>query len=366
MNAKMKYKMRTIFVQATKIMLGSSMAMFLAMLLGLENGNSAGIVALLTLVTTKLETLRLSLYRIITYVCTVLVSILIFQSIDSIWVAYGVFIFIVVLCSEYVGWKATISVNAVIGTHFLTSQDFSVAFILNEFMLVLIGISTAIILNFFSRNSYDEDVLIHNMKYTEKKLQEILSELSQYLRCEQMDRDVWVDTRDLEEKLEHFIEQACEYGNNTFKKDGNYYEKYFEMRLMQLSILHNLHYELKKMRSMPSEAKIISNFMLEIKEHVVDLENPREEILKLERTFGDILTHEMPKNIEELEGRAKLYHILMDLEEFLMHKMRFVELVSATTRYKKDYHNVEKIENEKVDMKNQQKKVIKKKEIIEV
>ena len=32
----------------------------------------------------------------------------------------------------------------------------------------------------------------------------------------------------------------------------------------------------------------------------------------------------LPKTLEEFEGRALLYHILMDLEEFLVYKKRFV------------------------------------------
>ena len=33
---------------------------------------------------------------------------------------------------------------------------------------------------------------------------------------------------------------------------------------------------------------------------------------------------ELPMTREECEGRALLYHILMDLEEFLVYKKRFV------------------------------------------
>lgn len=363
MNAKIKYKTCGILVQAAKIMLGSSIAMFIAMQMNLEFATSSAIIALLTILTTKLETLRLSLYRIITYGCTVVVSWIIFQNISSIWVAYGIFIFILVCASDLVGWRATVSVNAVIGTHFLTTLDYSMAFIWNEFMLVLIGISMAIILNIFNANTYSEKRLNHNMQYTELQLKHLLEEMSRYLSGEVQECNLWAELKELEEHVEHFIEEACEYNNNTFKKEGDYYAHYFEMRLMQVGILHNLHYELQRMEMMPLEARAVSEYIMELRTNVLELNNPRQQIEELKVIIGLVLNQELPQTKKEFEGSVKIYHLLMDLEEFLVLKMRFVESVSNSARYKKDYHhnNGDKDHNISDDMQiNGKKKVIKK------
>lgn len=359
MDAKIKDKTSGIFQRAIKIMLGSSLAMFVAMQMNLEFATSAGIIALLTILTTKLETLRLSMYRIITYGISVLLSCVIFQHISSIWVAYGIFIFIVVFLSDLVGWRATVSVNAVIGTHFLSTLNFSMDFILNELMLILIGISVAIILNIFNVNSYNENRLIHNMKYTELQLKYILEGMSKYLSGETQECDLWEEIKELEENIEHFIEVACEYNNNTFKKEGDYYIHYFEMRMMQVGILHNLHYELRRMEMMPLEAMAVSEYIMELRTHVLELNNPRKQIEELKVIIDQILNQELPENKKQFEGSVKIYHLLMDLEEFLVLKMRFVESVSSSERYKKDYHNqpTSKVKNEK------QKKIIKKQEV---
>ena len=343
MDAMMKLRCYKILAQAIKIMLGSSMAMFIAQQMNLQFATSAGIITLLTIATTKLETIRLSIYRVITYVFTVILSWIIFQNISGLWIAYGIFIFIIIFVSELIGWRATISVNAVIGTHYLSTTDFSFSFMLNELMLVLIGISMAIILDLFNNNSTNETRLIHNMQYTEQRFSDIVGELIQYLKCEPMGRDVWKDTMELEKKIEHFIEQACEYNNNTFKKEGDYYEHYFEMRLMQLAILHNLHYEMRKMRSLPKEVNIIVNYMEKLQVHMVELSNPRTQINEIEDAFEQIVQSELPTTAGEFESRAKLYHILMDLEELLRCELRFVKSVVETDRYKNDYHNTKKI-----------------------
>ena len=314
-----------ILTQALKIAVGSSAAIYIATLMNLEFATSAGIIALLTILTTKLETLRLSLFRIVTFGISVVVSWVMFEHLSSGWLAYGLFILFIVAICEWMGWKATISVNAVIGTHFLSNHDFGAASILNELMLVLIGISLAIILNAFMGTGNLKKKIKHNIQYTEEQLQTILDELACYLICEKMERNVWDDTINLEKHLQHFIEQAYEYQGNTLKKHADYYVLYFEMRSKQCGVLHNLHYEMKKIRSMPKQALIIADYILYLKEYVTEVNDPVAQIERLEQLFRDMEKEELPKSRAEFESRAMLYHILMDLEEFLVYKHRFIE-----------------------------------------
>ena len=63
-----------IFLQAAKIGFGSALAMYLAHLFGLEFASSAGSITLLTILTTKWETVKLSLFRILTFIAAVFVA----------------------------------------------------------------------------------------------------------------------------------------------------------------------------------------------------------------------------------------------------------------------------------------------------
>ncbi|MDO5338387.1 MAG: aromatic acid exporter family protein [Eubacteriales bacterium] len=319
-----KKQRKRLLIHALKIAVGSSAAIYIAKALNLQFETSAGSIALLTIVTTKWETLRLSLSRVITFLVTAVLAWIIFANLSSEWAAYGIYIFLLVVLSEALGWKPTISVNAVIGTHFLSVRDFGIEFILNEFLLVLIGISIAIILNLFTDNHSRKKSLIQNMRYTEGQLQMILRELGEYLLKMEMSRNVWDDLSGLEKKLHEFLQDAYEYQNNTFQSHPGYYIDYFEMRMQQCGILHNLHYEMKKIRNMPKQARIISDYMLYLLNYVIEKNSPQEQIEKLEQIFEDMKKEPMPVTREEFESRALLYHILMDLEEFLMFKKRFV------------------------------------------
>jgi len=324
-------KWKKLLFRAIKIAVGSSVAIYVAQKLNLDYATSAGSIALLTIVTTKWETLQLSLYRVISFFGAVFFGWLFFNHFFSEWIAYGIFILLTVVLCELVGWKATISVNAVIGTHFLSTHNFTLDFIWNEFLLVLIGISVAIILNLFHWNESQRKCIICNMRETEQDLQQILKELASYLVLEKMERNVWEDIKELEKKLQHFLDEAHEYQNNTFQSHPGYYIDYFEMRNNQCQALHNLHQEMQKIRNMPEQAEVVAEYLLYMKEYVVEIHVPAKQIERLDEIFEHMRKEPLPETHEEFESRALLYHILMDIEEFLFFKKRFVECLDQKT-----------------------------------
>ena len=320
-----KRKLRKTLLLAIKIAVGSSVAIYAAESLDLEFATSAGSITLLTLLTTKWETLRLSLARIVTFVITVLLGSLIFLHLGSDWTRYGIFVFLIVIICDLLGWKATISINAVIGTHLLTADRISTELIFNEFLLVFIGILIAVILNLYNDYHFHKREIIKNMRYTEQQLKMILGEVAAYLSDEKMQRNLWDDIRELENKLKLFVSYAIEHRENTFQSHPGYYIDYFEMRSLQIYILHSLHHELKKIRTMPAQAKIVADYILYLVDYVDEVNVPTEQLEKLHRIFDDIELEPVPLSREEFQSHAMLFHILMDIEEFLKAKKHFVE-----------------------------------------
>ena len=336
-------KKRKMLLLAAKIAVGSSVAIYIAQMLGLEYAISAGTITLLTLLTTKWETVRLSAFRLVTFAVTILLAWASFAHIKSMWIGYGVFIFCVVLFAEVMGWRATISVNSVIGAHLLTGHVFSIEVIKNEFLLVLIGVVIAFLLNLFQNNGRNEQDIIENMRYAEERLQQILRRFAGYLSQEEVlgspapSGNLWDDIIRLEKELQDFILEAYEYQENTFHSHPVYYIDYFEMSSDQCHVLHNLHYEVKKIRYIPKQARVVAEYMLYLADYVVERNVPSAQMEKLEGIFRDMKKEELPKSREEFENRAILYHILMDMEEFLVYKQRFVR--SLDERQKKLYWN---------------------------
>lgn len=332
-----KKQQKKRLLQAIKIAIGSSAAIYVAEVLNLEYAISAGSIALLTLVTTKWETVKLSWFRLVTFLVSSVLAWIVFSQIQSEWLAYGIYIFLIVIISEEFGWKATISVNAVIGMHFMAKRDFEASFVFNEFMLVLIGITVAVVLNLFYDYAGQRKDLVRNMRYTENRMQMILGAIAAYLADKEMQYDIWAAIRELESQIHVFIDDAYEYQDNTFQSHPEYYINYFEMRMKQCNTIHNLHYEMKRIRKMPQQALIISEYVLYMMEYVTERNEPTVQMNKLKEIFQHIKEDKLPTTREEFESQAMLYHILMDLEDFLVYKKRFVN--SLDDKQKQRYWN---------------------------
>ena len=184
------------------------------------------------------------------------------------------------------------------------------------------------------------ELIFSDLKYAEQELKRILEKLAAYLFNETIEGNVWDDIIKLENDLETYTDMAYEYQNNTFQSHPSYYIHYFEMRTKQCNVLHNLHYEMKRIRSLPKQAQIVGKYIIYLKDYVEERNDPVKQIHKLEQLFEDMKKEDLPKSREEFENRAKLYHILMDLEEFLVFKRRFIE--SLDERQKKIYWGEEK------------------------
>ena len=339
MSAEMKRKLKKTVLLAVKIAVGCGIAIYIAEALELEYAVSAGTVTLLSLLGTKWETVKFSLVRLGTFFLTVMLIFLIMPRMHSEWIAYGVIVFLLVFLTNLMGWRATLSVNAIITAHYMTRQDFAPAFLFNEFMLVFIGVVIAIVLNLFHLNKSQKKHLMEGIRYVETAMQADLREVAGYLMGEQMkeqrSRSVWVDITLLEGKLRELMEEAREYQDNTFESHHDYYLDYFEMRLDQCRMLDSLHYEMRKMRSMPKQARVIADYIRYLADYVVEKNVPEKQMVRLNEIFAEMEKEELPESREEFESRALLYHILMDLEEFLKYKQAFVEGLGE--RQRKEY-----------------------------
>lgn len=317
-------KYRKTLLLSIKIGLGSSIAIYIAQALHLDYAISAGTVTLLTLMTTKWKTIRLSLSRFATFVITILLAWVIFPISDNIWAAYGILLTLVVFITELFGWRATLSVNAVVAAHMVTDENFTVAAVRNEFLLVLIGVVIAVILNLFHANFTHKRQIISDMRDTEYHLQALLGNLAAYLSGKAMGDDVWDNICALEKRITGYLQSAYEYQDNTFQSHPEYYISYFAMRREQCLILRNLHAELVRILHMPKQAKIISEYLYYLMDYVIEVNSPDMQIDRLDEIFADMRNEELPKSREEFESRALLYHVLMDIQDFLLCKSNFV------------------------------------------
>ncbi len=76
---------------------------------------------------------------------------------------------------------------------------------------------------------------------------------------------------------------------------------------------------------MPEQAKIISDYLRYLAPYVHEKNIPDRQSADLQQVFDQMKQQPLPESRDEFESRAILYHVLLDLEDFLFVKKRFAD-----------------------------------------
>lgn len=315
---------RKMAIKVLKIAVGSCMAVAVAQFFELPYATSAGIVTLLTVQNTRRDTIRLAAERLLSFLLSVLLVFVCFRYIGKLeWVNYGVYIFLMVHVCYFFGWENTISVNAVMGTHYLLTPDYSLNFAASELAVIAIGTALALLMNWHMPSNLK--TLREDIRKAEDDMQQVLQELACYLEGKLDGAHIWLDLDQLEQSIHRGLERAHEHAHNTLSEEDHYYIEYMEMRLQQCALLQAIRHRVWKIDGMPEQAKIISDYLRYLVPYVHEKNIPDRQSADLQQVFDQMKQQPLPESRDEFESRAILYHVLLDLEDFLFVKKRFAD-----------------------------------------
>ncbi len=315
---------RKMAIKVLKIAVGSCMAVAIAQFFELPYATSAGIVTLLTVQNTRRDTIRLAAERLLSFLLSVLLVFVCFRYIGKLeWVNYGVYIFLMVHVCYFFGWENTISVNAVMGTHYLLTPDYSLNFAASELAVIAIGTALALLMNWHMPSNLK--ILREDIRKAEDDMQQVLQELACYLEGKLDGAHIWLDLDQLEQSIHRGLDRAHEHAHNTLSEEDHYYIEYMEMRLQQCALLQAIRHRVWKIDGMPEQAKIISDYLRYLAPYVHEKNIPDRQSADLQQVFDQMKQQPLPESRDEFESRAILYHVLLDLEDFLFVKKRFAD-----------------------------------------
>lgn len=315
--------------RAIKTGIGSAFAILIAEHFSLDFSSSAGIITLLTITTTKVEAIRLCINRIVTFILTMIITWFLHLLLGNHWLTYGIVLTAITFVFGIKNLLSTLSVNAVSITHLMVQKQITLANMMNEFYLLLIGLFLALLVNQFHDYSKQRHYLERTTQDVERRIIFIFDKVSEYLKNKKSSVYVWDDIIRLEKDLVELTKCAVEYQQNRLPIQDDYYVNYFEMRILQCGILHNLHYELKKIRESQQDVQMILVIINELKKHIRERSFSKEQIDQLSEMIVEVQENHVPDTKEEFINKARLYHILMNFEEFLKFKKRFYETLES-------------------------------------
>lgn len=332
-----RWKDKFNYIKVLKIAFGSSLSIFIANILGLKFSPAAGIITLLSIGDTKKDTLKVAYKRFFAFLISLGISFLLFRILGYNPIAFGVFLlFFVAICYAF-KLEDGISLCGVLVTHFLTEENMGIPLIINEFLLLFIGVGVGIILNLYMpKNTH---MIRKDMNEIEEDMRLIFARISSFLSNEGEDSNgdkqripmqclnpkyEAIIFGPMEEHMKAAMRRAYENVNNNLLSDTRYYIQYIEMRNSQFIKLKQIYSNICLLTSLPIQANIIADFMMEIVDSFHEYNNAISLIEELEKIRAIFKEEPMPVSREEFENRAILYNILYGLEEFLILKREFV------------------------------------------
>ncbi len=313
----MKIGLRTI-----KTVIASVLAILIATQLHLLYATAAGIIAILSVGNTKKTSLKSGLGRVLSLGLAIILSFICFTTLGFHPWAFGVFLLVFIPLSVRCNLADAIVVNSVLITHFLVEKSFSWQMILNETLLMTIGVGLALLLNLYMPDN--EKQLKEDIKAIEEDFRTIIFAMAAHLNLEKIAPldDACLDLRS---KLRAALNQAHIHQKNQWISEEDYYSDYFSMRLAQLRILRD-------MVNLLIEIDIDGLFVDELRKVLISTaENFAEEndgkliLWQIEAVYQNYRQKPLPQTREEFENRALLFQFLQSFRSFIEIKAIFYQ-----------------------------------------
>lgn len=313
----MKIGLRTI-----KTVIVSVLAILIATQLHLLYATAAGIIAILSVGNTKKTSLKSGLGRLLSLGVAIILSFICFTTLGFHPWAFGVFLLVFIPLSVRFNLADAIVVNSVLITHFLVEKSFSWQMILNETLLMTIGVGLALLLNLYMPDN--ERQLKEDIKAIEEDFRTIIFAMAAHLNLEKIAPldDACLDLRS---KLRAALNQAHIHQKNQWLSEEDYYSDYFSMRLAQLRILRD-------MVNLLIEIDIDGLFVDELRKVLISTaENFAEEndgkliLWQIEAVYQNYRQKPLPQTREEFENRALLFQFLQSFRSFVEIKAIFYQ-----------------------------------------
>lgn len=313
------------WLKIIKISIGCCFAVFLADWIGLRSATSAGIIALLSIQNTKKETLTIAGKRICAFFIAVAVAFALFNVLGYHLFSFGLFLLIFTFVCYLLKLETGVSMSTVLVTHFWTAHNFHYTLIINEFLLLCIGVGIAVLINLYMPRI--THLIKQDQEEIDTSIKDILLQMSSVL-VDGCEIDLEADFQLLQTRLDQALIHAYQHMNNTLSSDMRYYVQFIELRKNQQGLLKRVYRNLVKIKFIPIQAFPVSSFMKRIAESLPDYNNSDFLLSILSEMRKFYRTTPLPQTREEFEARAVLYQIVADLESLVILKQKFAQQLS--------------------------------------
>ena len=312
---------RTLLLTGLKAAGSAAVAITIASLLNLQFSATAGIIAILSLMGTKRETLTVALGRLMAYAAALLIAFVCFSLLGDGLLAFGVYLFVFAALCYACSWGYATAMISVLISHFMGTGGMTWAQVGNESLLFLIGTSCGILTNLHLHP--DEERLDALLRQADEQMRTALQSLADAADAEKC-------LCPLGETLRQADECAAKNAGNSLTAAPTREMHYIAMRRQQRRILLQVMQDARKVQGHPPQEAEVRALIRRISAEY-DRENDCASLLSaLHDLLAEMQRQPLPATRGEFEDRALLYAVLRRMEDFLLLKREFYETADFT------------------------------------
>ena len=313
---------RRIIYHSIKIVGATIIAIALAEVLGLKYSTTAGIIAMLSVLDTRVQSMVIGIRRLVAGTLAVVAAIALFNALGHGLLVLALFLAVFVPLLIVLRAPEAMTVSTVLATHIYAINTTNAGVLINELALLYIGVILGWLFSLYVPN-LSEEIKAGQLK-TEETLREVLHKMALQLlnQCSVEEQEDALSR--LNKLIEEGYNKAVQYNNNHLLTEVDYFEAYYLMRREQYFVLVHMENHFRHMFVTLDEANRLSAYtervIRELDEHN-DGMSLLEELNELKAYFRQ--SH-LPSTRQEFENRATLYQYMNDMEQFIAIKSMFI------------------------------------------
>ena len=308
--------------RTVKTAVGMTLGVIICKLLGLDNYASSAILVVLCIKHTKMHSVQAILSRLVSCLLILFLGSAIFSLLGQHAFVLGLIVLLFIPLTVVLNVQEGVITSCVILLHVFNAKAINGHLILNEIMLLIVGLGIAFLMNLMMP-SLDKK-LNHFKQDIENQITEIFNIFSQACSMHNDHLNIKFDSLLLNIKKAKSL--AFRDVKNHFIRNENSFYHYFDMREEQVELLKRMTSLLEKINTDDPILEKISQLMYEIGSNVNSNDYTALRLHSLYEIRLSLDDLPLPTTHKTLNSRAHIIQILNELEEYLNIKSQFGSL----------------------------------------
>ena len=308
--------------RTVKTAVGMTLGVIICKLLGLDNYASSAILVVLCIKHTKMHSVQAILSRLVSCLLILFLGSAIFSLLGQHAFVLGLIVLLFIPLTVVLNVQEGVITSCVILLHVFNAKAINGHLILNEIMLLIVGLGIAFLMNLMMP-SLDKK-LNHFKQDIENQITEIFNIFSQACSMHNDHLNIKFDSLLLNIKKAKSL--AFRDVKNHFVRNENSFYHYFDMREEQVELLKRMTSLLERINTDDPILEKISQLMYEIGSNVNSNDYRALRLHSLYEIRLSLDDLPLPTTHKTLNSRAHIIQILNELEEYLNINSQFGSL----------------------------------------